>query len=349
MAVFKFDNINIAGISCAVPRKIVKTSETKALTQEEVEQFIKGTGVVQHHVCNKNQTTSDLCYVAAKRLIEEKGLSGKDFDALIFLTQSPDYFQPATAHILHLRLGLSEECMAFDINLGCSGYCYGLNLAASLLQNPNFKRVLFCCGEVERPNPLIPEKDHLLFGNAGTATILEKGENSFSALLRSTGKNYDCLIIPGGNTRNPIVETKTYFEDTYPRMDGETVFSFSISKVPKAFKDFFDAFNKSMDDYDYCVFHQANMLILNYLAKKLKLGKNKMPISLDRYGNTSSASIPLTICDLKESLAANDTINIIASGFGIGLSWGIVSFKVKSSDIYPIILTDDYFEEAYRG
>lgn len=132
-------------------------------------------------------------------------------------------------------------------------------------------------------------------------------------------------------------------------MDGPAVFEFAISRVPRSFKEFFNAFGGGIDDYDYCVFHQANLFMLEHLRKKIRLPKEKMPVSMDRFGNTSSASIPLTIADVCQREATGDRIRFITCGFGVGLSWGIADFFMDRKDILPVMETDEYFRDAFRG
>lgn len=345
-----FNNVYIHGIACAVPKRVEKVTDyIDRLGAEETKKFIEMTGVQQRYCVSPRQTTSDLCFVAAENLLREKQIPKDTIDAVIFLTQTPDYFQPASAHVLHHRLGLSKNCMAFDINLGCSGYVYGLYLAASMLQSHNINRILFLAGEVSRYNPNSTIKDEILFGHAGTATIIESGNTEFKCLLKADGGGYTALIIPGGNTRNPIKDINSYYKATTPQMDGSAVFEFTITEVPRAFKEFFTLYEKTINDYDYCIFHQANLFMLKHIAKKIKLPLDKMPISIDRYGNTSSASIPLTIVDLCEKEKTTDKMSLIASGFGIGLSWGVISLEVETKNVLPMIFTDDYYEEAYCG
>lgn len=345
-----FNNIHIGGIACAVPEKVEKiTDYIDELGENEVYKFIETTGVKERHCVTGNQTTSDLCFVAAEQLMKEKQIDKESIDALIFLTQSPDYTLPATSHVIHKRLGLSKNCIAFDINLGCSGYVYGLYLASTMLQGGSIKRILFLAGEMSVENPEASIKDVILFGHAGTATIIERGNTEMKCLLKANGEGYSSLIIPGGAVRNPIMDGKNFYKQTTMHMDGADVFGFTITEIPRAFKEFFDLYGGDIHDYDYCVFHQANLLILKQLARKLKLPLEKMPISLDRYANTSSASIPLGIVDLCEREQVPETIKLITSGFGVGLSWGVTSFEVESKNVLPMIYTSDYYEEAYRG
>jgi 3-oxoacyl-[acyl-carrier-protein] synthase-3 len=350
MANAVFNNIYVSGIACAVPKGIEKTIDySDALGADEARKFIKNTGVRTRHFTSEKQTTSDLCFAAAECLLSKKQIKKDSIDALVFLTQSPDYFQPATSYVLHKRLGLSKECMSFDINLGCSGYVYGMYLASAMLQSGSIKRVLFLAGEAMPFNPETTIKDRMLFGHAGTASIIEVGDTQIKCLLKADGEGYTSLIIPGGNKRNPIKDVNNYYKATVPQMDGPAVFLFTITEVPEAFKEFFNIYKGSIDDYDYCVLHQANLFMLKHIAKKIKLPLEKMPITIDRYANTSSASIPLTIVDLCEREQVPERIKLIVSGFGIGLSWGIVSFEVEAKNVLPMIITEDYYKEAYHG
>jgi 3-oxoacyl-[acyl-carrier-protein] synthase-3 len=351
MANAVFNNIHIGGIACAVPKRIKKTIEyTDNFSIGELNKFIDTTGVQEVHVANDVQTTSDLCFVAAQQLLEEKQIDKKSIDAIIFLSQLPDYLIPATSYVLHKRLELSKDCLAFDVNLGCSGYVYGLYLAATMLQSENINRILFLAGDVFfRQNPENQVTNEMLFGDAGSATIIESGNETIKSIFKSDGTGYPALIIPGGGARNPVKNLNNFYKDTVFQMDATAIFEFTITEIPKAFKEFFKIYETSIEEYDYCVFHQANLFILKHIAKKLKLPLEKMPVSIDRYGNTSSATIPVSIVDLCEREKVPNKMNLILSGFGIGLSWGVVSIEIESKNVLPMIFSDDYFKEAYRG
>ncbi|CAH8720689.1 ketoacyl-ACP synthase III [Paenibacillus thiaminolyticus] len=345
-----FNHILVSGIACAVPSKQMDNNNyAEVLGEEDVKKFIKNTGVVHRHVTHEKQTTSDLCYEAAKNLLAHKGYSAESIDAIIFISQTPDYIQPATSHVLHKRLGLSKNCLSFDVNLGCSGYVYGMFLSSSLIQSGAVNRILLLTGDILRKNKETNIKDEMLFGDAGSATLLERGNTTVRSLLHSNGEGYTALITPGGNTRRPLKDNESYWEITKPEMDGAAVFEFTITEVPQAFDEYFKTFDGSMDDYDYCVLHQANLFMLNHIRKKLKVDQSKLPISIDRYGNTNGASIPITIVNLCSREAVADKLKLITSGFGIGLSWGVVSFEVETKDVLPMVYSDSYFEEAYYG
>ncbi len=352
MASSEFQGIKITGLACAVPTHVDSIYDSSdELTRESIEKFISTTGVKERHVLSDQQTCSDLCYVAAEKLIAHKGYSKDTFDGIVLVTQHPDYSTPATAHILQKRLGLNVDCMAFDINLGCSGFVYGVSVVASMIVAGLVHRVLFCCADALIPY-LTDNADHsnsVLFGDAGSATIIEAGDDTIHTLLKADGNGYQALLTPGLNSRVKVDIDHFDLNRIKSIMDGSAVFEFAIIQVPRAFKEFFKIFGGTIDNYDYCVFHQANLFMLEHIRKKIKLASEKMPISMDRYGNTSSVSIPLTIADLAERENCPQKISFISAGFGIGLSWGVTDFSMDKADILPIIATDDYFKNAYIG
>ena len=351
MVYSNFSNVKIRGISVAVP----KNAEDNFVRAEELhlqntEQFIDVVGVRQRHVAIDGQTASDLCFEAASSLLEKFDIDKNSIDALLFVTQTPDYIQPATACVLHGRLGLPKSTMAFDINLGCSGFVYGLTMASTMITGMGAKRVLLLVGDILRKNKEVDIKDTLLFGDVGTATIVEQSTGSnIESILYTDGTRYKSLIVPGGGTRRTLADGESYWAITKPEMDGESVMSFTITEVPKAFKELFSHNQKTINDYDFCVLHQANKQMITYISKKLKVLEDKLPISMDRFGNTNGSSILVTLADRCSKLQENMPLNIIASGFGIGLSWGVVTFSINSGDILPIQYTDVKFEEAYCG
>lgn len=351
MATAVFEGVKITGLSCAVPTHVDSVYDFSGpFGEEEVKKFIEITGVQKRHFVKEKQTNCDLCFEAAERLIAHKSYEKDSFDGIVLVTQSPDYATPATAHILHKRLGLSKNCIAFDINLGCSGFVYGLNIVSSMIKANALKRVLLCCGEAHTClNPINDKSTSMLFGDAGSAMIVEAGNDTIRTLLKADGEGYQALIMPGVTARVKVDLNNLDYDRVKSVMDGSAVFEFAIIQVPRSFKEYFKTFGGSIKNYDYCILHQANLFMLEHIRKKIKLPLEKMPISIDRYGNTSSVSIPLTIADLCQREPVKDRIHFISSGFGIGLSWGIADFVLDAKDILPILETDAYFQEAYVG
>ena len=348
MAAAVFDGVKITGLACAVPSKTECIRDHA--DQVDVEKYIATVGIVQRHVVEELQSSADLCYEAAEKLIAYKGYEKDSFDGIVLVTETPDYDSPATSHILQFRLGLPTSCIAFDVHMGCSGFIYGLEIVASMIQAGTLNRVLLCCGHAN--SSLFPVDDpatFMMFADAGCAVIIEKGDDKIRTLLRSDGSGYQAIMIPGLGARVKVDLNHLEYSRICHRMDGAAVFEFALRQVPKLFHDFFDLFGGSIDDYDYGILHQANLFMTEHIRRKINLSKEKMPVSIDRYGNTSSVSIPLTIADLCQNNKTPDTMRLIAAGFGVGLSWGIADFTLVREDILPVIETDSYYREAYRG
>ena len=304
------------------------------------------TGVKTRYISLAEQCASDLCYVATKKLLERLDWEPSSIDALLLVTQTPDYAVPATACILQYRLGLSEDCIAFDVNLGCSGYVYGLWLASTMIATQNINRVLLLVGDTSNyginPND---SATAMIFGDGGSATALEKSEGkTMKYFLKTKGSGYKNIIVPAGHARSRSrTDIKASEYELY--MNGSEIFTFAITDVPITIKSFMRQYHIDEDDVDVYVFHQANLFILKHLAKKLNISMEKVPISIDRYGNTSGESIPLTLVDIFGGEESKETINLLLCGFGVGLSWGGIYLKMNKSICLPMIYTNEYFKE----
>lgn len=344
MAGCLYDNVVITGISCALPSKKVYTDDyIQHFGEEKIEQFKKTVGIEVRYLSNGKQTASDLCYVAARELLKQKGLSGEDVDALIFVTQYPDYKTPSTSFVLHKRLGIKKDCLVFDVNLGCSAFVNGLYFLSGLIQSGAVERALLLVGDAELEHSVFEDIAlTAMFGEAGTACLLERGFGKTYGIIKADGNGYKVTGMPYPGARFP-----NGYEGSTKKMAGDDIFLFSITEVPKLFKEFFKQFSCGWDDFDYCILHQANLFMLNHIAKRIKLPKDKMPISINKYGNTNGASIPLGIVDLCiNHELEHKRLNLIVSGFGVGLSWGIMAFEINTEDVLPLIVTDEYYEEG---
>lgn len=360
MAQHIFHNIKIKGIAGAAPSQVVHNRDYyERLGRKEVDDFIKLTGIERHHKSPWKQTASDLGFAAARELLEKQGIDKSEIGALIDVTQSGDYLEPSTAFVLHKRLQLKEGCIAFDVNLGCAGYVYGLYIAASLLQTMKEKYILLIAGDV-RKLPDVSTRSHpdpsnfMMPGDCATATILEKTEYESEMVvhLYADGSQFGMLHKLGGNRCLHVTDEVLVADngveysllDHY--MDGMGVFSFSTTRVPDAMKVFLDSIGKTVEDYDYYFFHQANKMIVERIAKKMKIEKEKVPLSLVEYGNTSSGSVPITIVYALGENVSSKEVNAFLCGFGVGLSWGIVSAKISPADVLPVVISDEYYEEG---
>lgn len=346
MAFLEFKNVRIAGIATGVPKNIVSNvGDTVQSKDYSAEEFVALTGVKERRI--GELTTADLSYYAAEQLISDLNWDKSEIEAIIFVSQTPDYILPATACILQDRLGLSKECYASDTSLGCSGWVYGLSQVASLLGRGTIKKALLLAGDAKkRTNSLDP-----LFGHAGTATAIEyvDGAKGLQFHFGTDGSGFDAIICPDGGSRNQMSSKSFEFEEIdgkminrmQTRMKGMDVFSFGISTAPKTVKKLAENFGFDYQDYDYFVFHQANMKMNNMIVKKLKLDPEKVPSSMYHFGNTSSASIPLTIVTHLKGKADVKPSKFICCGFGVGLSWGTVFFDESNLLISKLVEVDN--------
>ena len=351
MAFQKVNNVKIVGLGACVPENIVDNRKLKLLgNSDEITNFIETTGIAQRHtIGEKKICASDLCFEAAERLISELNWNKKEIDCLIFVSQTPDYILPATSCILQNRLGLSTECFAIDISLGCSGWVYGLATLSQLLASGNFKKGLLLNGDTVTVTKSDRDKSTSpLFGDAGTATALEFDTSAAPMYFHTAtdGSGYKSIMIEDGGFRNffspESLEIKEYEKGIFrnnlqSHLNGPDVFIFGITKAPKSINGLIDYFNLDKKDIDYLLLHQANLLMNNKIRKKVGIEEDKVPYSLSEYGNTSSASIPLTIVTKLQDKVLDSKQRFLACGFGVGLSWGTVYFETNGITCPSII------------
>jgi 3-oxoacyl-[acyl-carrier-protein] synthase-3 len=310
--------------SCVPSQKFDNTAENAEFTKEEVDKVVRMAGVKMRHLADDATCSSDLCLAAAKDVLEGLNWSADSVDAVIMVTQSPDYFLPSTACLIHRDLGLRDGCAAFDVGLGCSGYPYGIWLASMMLQTPGFRRALVLHGET--PSKFTEKSDRsvaLLFGDAGSATALESkphpDESKWWFSLNTDGKGYGDLIMEGGGFRNRFPEDPIKY---CVRMNGANVFNFTIKRVPPLIEETLSGAGMSRDEIDYFVFHQSNRFIMRHLAKKAGIPEEKIPVTIDRFGSTGGPSVPLTLTQGAMVRPVDRPLNLLLLGYGVGLSWG---------------------------
>jgi 3-oxoacyl-[acyl-carrier-protein] synthase-3 len=334
--IHKIENISIRGISNCVPKNSISNLDYKLTSETERKMLIKTTGIENRRVAEEGICASDLCFEAAKELISKLKWEKDTVDALIFVSQSQDYYLPATSIILQDKLGLSKTTIALDINLGCSGYVYGLYIISTMLAAGGIKRALLLCGDVSTNSVNYEDKSsYPLFGDSGSATALEfdleAGTTWYN--LGSDGAGHQSIMIKGGGTKHKFHKDSLKVKEVSPGikrhelniiLDGLEIFNFSVKEVPKNIREILEFSNVSIENIDQFIFHQANKIINETIRKKLKIAPEKVPYSLPNYGNTSSGSIPLTMqTKIKEELTTGKN-KLLLSGFGVGLSWGSV-------------------------
>ncbi|MBO4803958.1 MAG: ketoacyl-ACP synthase III [Muribaculaceae bacterium] len=347
MAKIRFHGVGIKAMSACVPPQIVHNKDLGYLIpEEEIEKTINNIGIEQRRIAANDVTASDLCYKAARQLMSDNDIDPESIDVLLFMSQTADYRIPATSCLLQHRLGLPRETMCLDLTLGCSGYVFALSTAFAYASMEGVNRVLLLDGETfSKIVNRYDKVDWPLYGDAGTATLIEKGDYGEAVFnLNTDGSGEDVLKIHAG-MRNPITpdscvarerEDGNIRSDLEVFMDGMDVFNFAISKVPKSIKVLLQEADKTIDDVDYLVFHQANRFMMDFFVKKLKISPDRVPYCIHKYGNTSSASVPLTIAsELAGKLGGTHTV--VLSAFGAGLSWGSALVSMRDCKVSPVI------------
>ncbi|MCD6018330.1 MAG: ketoacyl-ACP synthase [Bacteroidetes bacterium] len=349
MAYLTVNNVQLRAISACVPKNKESNHDYDWISEKERALLIKTTGIEFRHIAPKHITTSDMCFASAEALINDLEIDRNDIEILLFVSQSPDYFLPATSIILQHRLGLNKATMAFDIQLGCSGYVYGLSVISNLMSNGKFKKGLLLVGDKSSFSPSKQDKStYPIFGDAGTATLLEydPAAEKMDFNLQSDGSGANAIMIQDGGMRNSYTDKSDEMVEVGPgiirnrknlMLDGIEVFNFSLREATPNVTDLLAYNATEIKDYDFFIFHQANKLMNESIRKKLKIEPGKVPYSLQNYGNTSSASIPLTIVTELPDKMQDKKLSILLSAFGVGLSWASASLTVTNLKCLPLI------------
>lgn len=347
----RFQNLRIAGIATTVPGPSRPVAETAGIPTDAAAKVSASTGVSRRHTVTGNVCTSDLCLHAAENLLVETGWDRASVEALIFVSQTPDYFLPATACSLHGKLNLPVTCAAFDVNLGCSGYVYGLWLASMMITS-GMKRVILLAGDtISRLASPVDKSVALLFGDAGSATAIEASLNGSTWWfeLGTDGSGASHLIVPAGGFREPAGE-QTWRpsereggnirsdQDLY--MDGGEIFAFTLARVPALCRSVMAAAGWEMDDVTRFVMHQANRFMLRHLSRQMAIPEAKFVVALEDYGNTSSASIPMAMTTSLGSLL-QEPAKIVLAGFGVGFSWAALAMETDPIPVSPPAILPD--------
>lgn len=334
------NHVEIKGICCALPDNPKTTEQIGRgyFDEEIIKQTSNTIGVKTIFYAKEGQTASDLCFEAAENLMNKLNWERDSVDGLLFISQTPDYKLPATACVLQNRLGLSIDCIALDINLGCSGFVNGLFLASQMIELGTCKRVLVLVGDTLR-NHLSPRDRGITFiiSDSGTATALEYvEERKTSFIMYSDGSGAEDLIVRAGGERIPsTAETRQLVEEEennwrskeHVFMNGMGIFTFAVKRVPAILREISAMHGWEDKDVKKYLLHQANAYMIKYISKRAKIGEDKIPINIHKFGNTNGSTIPVLLCDLFGcELQPGD--NVILCGFGVGLSWGAAAMTI---------------------
>ena len=324
-------------VAYCLPEKVV-TNEAivNDFPEWSVEKITEKVGVNQRHVAAEDETATDLAEKAAIKLIAENNIDKDIIDFVILCTQSPDYFLPTSACLLQTRLGLRQDIGAFDFNLGCSGYVYGLSIAKGLIAGGIAENVLLLTAETY--NKYLHPKDkgnRTIFGDAASATLVSVDGKAevLDFALGTNGKGANNLIVKSGASRMPENQNDLTFDKNgnpvssdYLFMNGAQIFAFTQRNVPKVINEVLEKNNLAKEDIDMFVLHQANRYMLDFLRNKMDIPEDKFYIFMENVGNTVSNSIPLCLVEARKENRLKG--NVLLCGFGVGYSWGAVILKM---------------------
>jgi 3-oxoacyl-[acyl-carrier-protein] synthase III len=348
MIISKIKNIKIEAISACVPTNEIDNIEfSKKYFNEDLSSIIKAIGTLKRREClNPMSSTIDLAKYAAESLFNTGAYDRSDFGAIVFATFSPEKLMPNNASYMQYLLGFEHNIAAFDINHACSGFVYGLWNAGIIAKNMG-KKVLLLDADINSRHVSKRDKStSLLFGDAGSATIItpEVNENEWNFSFMTDGSKRDSLTVNLA-TKSEDLEYQSSCAASSKRnidmsMNGEDIFNYVVLQVPKYVRSFLEELEIEITEYDYLIMHQANAFMLRKLARKLEYPLENVPISIHKYGNTSSPSIPLNICSEIKDDIINKSNNLIVIGMGAGLSTGIASLNIDSAYCPGVIEVD---------
>lgn len=322
--------VGITGVGSFVPERIMTNSDLEKIVDTSNEWIIDRTGIEERRIAQETIATSDIAAIAAQRAMDAAKVLPEEIDLILVATISPDYIFPSTACMVQKHIGATNAA-AFDINAGCTGFIYALTTAKGFVKSGIYKKVLVIGAETL--SKIVNWKDRntcVLFGDGAGACIVEPCEDGFGMLaedLGSDGSKGDVLIVPAGGSRKPTSLETVEEELNFIKMDGREVFKFAVRIMEKASNDVLKKAGLTSKDIDLLVPHQANIRIIDSALKKLDLEKEKVFVNLEKYGNTSAASIPVALDEALEQKRIKKGDNLLLVAFGAGLTWGGVLLK----------------------
>lgn len=322
--------VGITGIGMAVPERVVTNADLEKLVETTDEWIRTRTGIRERRISEPHEASSDYAIKAARKAMAMAGVTGEQIDLIIVGTVTPDMIFPSTACILQDALGATRAA-AFDISAACPGWIYGLVMGQQTITSGMYNCVLVV--GVELLSKVVDWTDRntcVLFGDAAGAAILQpvsEGRGILASVLGSEGAGGKHLMVPAGGSRSPATAETLENRLHYVKMNGQEVYKFAIRVMNEATVQVLEKAGYGVKDLDLLVPHQANIRIIEGAMKRLDIGPDRVIINLDRYGNTSSASIPVALCEALETgrLKDGDLVTIVS--FGAGLVWGAAAFR----------------------
>lgn len=326
----RLKNVGIIGIGSYVPEKVLTNFDLEKMVDTNDEWIRTRTGISERRIAEDYQATSDLAYEAAKKAIEDAGIDKDEIGLLVVATMTPDHLTPSTACILQEKLGL-KNAGAFDLGAACSGFVYAMVTASNFIATGAYKNVLVVGAEtLSKVMNWEDRNTCIIFGDGAGAVVLgevEAGEGIISSHFASDGSGASAIEIAAGGSRNPASEETVKAKEHFMTMAGQEVFKFAVKAIPDTVKKNLEKADMNVNDIDLFVPHQANYRIIDSAAKRLKISSDKFTMNLDKYGNTSGASIPLAMDEAFKSGKIKKGDNVMLVGFGAGLAYASCLFK----------------------
>ena len=317
----------ITGVQGYLPETILSNHDLAQMVDTTDEWILTRTGISERRIM-KDGASSDMAAEAVKQLLDKKGLSPLDIDLVVVATVTPDHPFPSTANIVCDKVGMTNA-WGFDLIAACSGFIYALETGAKFIETGTHKKVLVV--GVDKMSSIIDYQDRttcVIFGDGAGVVLLEPNEEGLGvqdAILRSDGSGRKYLIQPAGGSANPATLTTVENRDHFVKQEGKTVFKFAVTNMAEVSAEIMEKNNLTSEDVDWLVPHQANLRIIDATAERMGLSKEKVMINIQKYGNTTAATLPLCLWDWEKQLKKGD--NIILSAFGGGFTWGAVYLK----------------------
>lgn len=321
--------VRIAGVGHYAPERVLTNADFEQMFDTSDEWIVSRTGMRERHIARDDEPTSDMALAASRSAIARAGITAADVDCIIVATVTPDYIFPATACILGSKLGI-EGVPAFDIEIACSGFIYGLAVASSMVRAGLYRNILLVGAEkLSSITDFTDRSTAILFGDGAGAAILQAADDDsfLSVVLGANGSDPSALYIPNGGTKTPFTDGDIRSNRNKIAQNGREVFRFAVNKMIEASDGALEKANLTYADVDFLIPHQANRRIIDAAAKHMDIPSEKLIVNIDRYGNTSAASIPIALSETYEAGRLKTGDIIVFVGFGGGLSWGALAWK----------------------
>ena len=319
----------ISGIGYFVPKKVLSNHDLEKMVNTSDEWITTRTGIKERRMADKDESTADLAVKAAKSALKSAGVDADDVELIIVATVTPDHLMPSTATIVQKKIK-AKNAVAFDLNAACSGFVYAMTTAHQYIATGFYKNALIIGADTMTKFIDFTDRNTcVLFGDGAGAVYLEackSGQGILGSCIKSNGVNF--ISIPAGGSRMPpsaeTVSDRQHFID----MEGIEVYKFAIKVVPEAVAEILEKCSLTVDDIDMLIFHQANVRIVDTVCSKLNISSEKSFVNLQKYGNTSAASIPIALCEALDEGAVKKGDTVILVGFGAGMTWGATALKL---------------------